>query len=284
MRQCRLSFAFCALITTTSIFSDTTTAADTLASLFPAMGENDLHTLVSEKQVTRHYFENVTPNWLPSTELRAELSEDISQIRTTIGVETVYLITPEAIGWRPATDFREDTFRRTVLDTLLSISTIKDIEYYSVTRDRVRTLFTESYRIDDPENMLRLPDPVAGEMPAELAVYAFQRDTTFGKQVNRIVYRQIAAEVSLSMTNLTPLRYGFIRVAGKEQMQIHLHLTPLEQALVFYGCVVVRVPRLFGLVRSSTESFYNRIHALYSWFVHELAEKASAIRRTDGEG
>ncbi|HOV37432.1 MAG TPA: hypothetical protein PLG79_01825 [Spirochaetales bacterium] len=258
---------------TSTLFGEPSVGTTTLQDLFPGLSGEELTRLTTEKEITRYYFEPVPPKWLPKSGLSLRIAEDMTKIETVIGVESIHFLPYSEIGIYPGEGGDADPFLLKIYNVLRSVSTMKGLQYYSVTRGRMHTLFAESYAIAGPDNQTRIPDPLVETIPEESVVYVFQEDLTFGKNITRWVYRWEKEEFSVSSTNLTPMKYGILTMADPEQMQTHLLIQPMRDGISFYGCAVVKSIRFLGLEKRSKESLYNRIKAIYSWFEKEISEE-----------
>jgi hypothetical protein len=147
---------------------------------------------------------------------------------------------------------------------------MQGLQYYSVTRDRMRTLFAQSYVVTDPESLHRVPDPLVAEIPPYNKQYIFQEDLTFGKNVYSAGYLSRNEGFVLEYRNLTQMRYYFIPMVKPQDSLTVIMVIPLGEDLLFYGVMAAHAVSLFGLERSREESFYNRLNALYGWYVREV--------------
>lgn len=257
---------------------DIFSAAAKVSELIPAMSDAELEELILQGETTRYYFENVLPLWLPEGPLKGDIEESIAALKTVIGVETVLLLPLKEAGVPHEVDPKSEEFLRRIYNILRSVSTLKGIEYYSASREKMRTLFARSYVIPSPEEEERLEDPllsVSQEIPSKNTIYAFQEDLTFGENVYSLTYRFGKNDIALTMTNFKELRYGIFKMVEPKNMKTHLLIHPLEDYLLFYGACTVETLRFLGLERSKKESFYNRIQALYGWFFVSLRENFS---------
>lgn len=240
---------------------------------FPALSPTEVAQLQKEGEITRYFFESSPLQWLPREGLAIQIAAEASRIETVIGVESIHLLSLQQLR-TPGIVFPETgELKQRVYNVLRSVSTMKGVQYYSVTRGKIRTLFEESYAVASAEQPERIPDPVVKEIPASSSLTVFQEDTTFGQNYSRWIYKYADDEISISITNLTPLKYSFFKMVDPEQMQIHLLVRPMEEGISFYGCAVVKSAKFLGLEKSSKESFYNRIKAIYTWFRDQLTRE-----------
>ncbi len=149
---------------------------------------------------------------------------------------------------------------------------MEGLEYYSASRERMRIFYEESYVVDGPERRNRISDPFVTEVPREDRIYAFQKDSSFGENVQKIDYLRSDGEILLSMENTTTMVYKFVPLVTPGNLKTFILIRPDsdEGVIEFYGNLGIRVPALFGLQERARDSFYNRVVALYGWFVREL--------------
>jgi hypothetical protein len=159
---------------------------------------------------------------------------------------------------------------------LRAVSTMEGIQYYSVTRDRMRTLFAESYAVDAPDTQKRIPDPLVDRIPAYSKRYMFQKDLTFGENLYEAEYIALKEGFVLKSRNLTEMKYYFLPMVKPQESLTVIMVLPQGQRILFYAVMAAHTPTFFGLERSREESFYNRLNALYQWFVRELTRKLGA--------
>lgn len=236
--------------------------AGAVAEQIPSLSVEERALLADEGEVTHLYTAPNEPQLVPAFQSR--IIEDLRRIEPRLGVEVLF-VAPAPDGSRAGPE---------VFTTLQSISTMEGIEYYSQSRGYMRTLFHESYVIDDPESRKRVSDPVSEVVPRFDRLYVFQRDSSFGKNVLQLDYEVDGETILLTMTNLTRMLYqGFIPAVGPGELVFHIIVQPIGDDLLFYGHSAAKAPSLFGLEDRIQLSFYNRIVALYNWYVDELARR-----------
>jgi len=261
-----LTFFGLILLPAASGAEDLISAVDRVNSLIPGFGIEESAELYNQRKVSRFYFDGPYTEYLPSSPFSGVISEDLENIGPNIGVETIYLL--HAPGLAPA----EDDIH-TIYNVLRRVSSLKGIEYYSASRERMRTFFKEFYAIDNPEDRNRIPDPVTRDVPSESSVFAFQEDLTFGKSLSHILYRAGGPWITITISNLSVLRYMLIPLIRENNMQMHIVIRVMEDYVLFYGNCAVRTYDLFGLVEKKKESFSNRIEAMFRWFSSEFEKK-----------
>jgi hypothetical protein len=246
--------------------ADTVEAVGKIAELSPLLPPEAQSELYHTGKTTRFYFTPAdSTRYLPESAFSAAITENLTELAPNIGVETLYLF--EAPGISPA---QKDMLG--IYNLLRKLSTVKGIEYYSASRERMRTFFREFYTIEGPEQTVAVPDRLVASIPDEDVLYAFQEDLTFGKNISRLRYRYERPFIALSIVNLGKMRYALIPLIQEEGMQMHLIIYVLDGFIMFYGNCGVSTIEFFGLVHKKKESFSNRIEAMYRWFRGQYEE------------
>lgn len=234
----------------------------TVRQVFPELSAEQLTTLKKDGELTRYYFKGGIPRFLFNTPYSQQLVSDIKKLDINIGVESVYFFKMD-----------KNISLLDIYNTLLSISSMKGIDYYSQTRKKFRTLYSDSHVITGKTNTAPLPDPKVIELQKFKQIYIEQTDTTFGKNIYKTTYRTDGNVLWVEMTNETPMYFSFIRMVDKENISIDLLIKKTDNGLIFYGSTNAKTFSFFGIERKNKESFYNRTKALYKWFVHQIESK-----------
>ena len=121
-----------------------------------------------------------------------------------------------AVYRNEAGNFDSPESRLRIYNILRSLSTMKGIQYYSASRERMRTLFAESYVVEGPDGEKRLPDPVADEIPVYSRLYALQEDLTFGENIYLMEFHYSGETFLLDSTNLTTMNYFFLPMVNRK--------------------------------------------------------------------
>ncbi len=183
-----------------------------------------------------------------------------------LGIEALFVVP----GTSPDT-WRDN--RLEIYNTLRSPSTMAGIEYYSASRGRMRVFYLESHAVAGPESRERVPDPVLGSIPAQDTTWIFQRDSSFGRNIQQVTLSASEDGILMEIENLTRMYYNMVPIVGPGQLKTVILVFPGEDGLSFYGNLGVRVPSAFGFEERVRDSFSNRTIALYRWFEAELAQR-----------
>ena len=158
-------------------------------------------TLYSEGEISRYFYDKDKPEYLFKTIFSDELLNGLSTLDISIGVESLYYLKYSNIV------YSNNVTPISIYNTLLSIETMKGIEYYSQTRKKMRTLFTESREIISPDDLKPVPDPVIKTIPQILNRYLLQTDKTFGENIYETVYKYEGSAIWVNMINTTKMKY-----------------------------------------------------------------------------
>jgi len=237
-----------------------------LSRILPDLDADEIDELTSEGELSLPY--GLEPGSLPSVRFAPafgpEIMADIVVIDPKIGVEVLFLIDA------PAGITGIDT---KLLATMQSITTMEGIEYYSASRDRMRTLFYESYVVGDADGNERRPDPRPTVLPETDQIYIYQHDSSFGRNVLELTYTVSQDAIRLRMRNLTRMLYrGIIPAVGPEELGLNLVVYPLGDKVLFYGNSAANPVSLLGMEARVQRSFYNRLVALYQWFLTQTSD------------
>jgi hypothetical protein len=198
----------------------------------------------------------------PDLPIKGQYTKEIENLKPTLGVE--YLLSTELTS-RGSED---GTTQLCIYNALRSISTLKGVEYYSASRERMRVFFQDAYVIDHPETRERQEDPLVTEIPDASTIFAFLRDSSLGNYIAVADYIHNDGYFGMSITNWSVLRKFWIPMVQPNRLKSLILLFPCEGKLYFYGLSYVRTFALFS--RQAREaSFYNRLVALLNWFQNE---------------
>ncbi|MBN1412088.1 MAG: hypothetical protein JW969_14690 [Spirochaetales bacterium] len=223
--------------------------------------EDTLRQLQAKEELNRTAINDSSLTLIPDIDEKKEIIKDVAELNPVIISEVLLLHHHPVLrvgAMPPVTK---------IYRTLLEISTLKGIEYYSASREQMRTFFYDAYVVDSPDSRERLPDPVFTSNRTNKEVYAFVKDSSFGDYVCSIRYRFTAEIVNMKITNATTVWVFFIPVVEPDYLRSYLYIIPGNKSILFYGFSCVKIKDLFGLVQSKQASIYNRVKALYNWFI-----------------
>ncbi len=222
-----------------------------------------------ERGINRFFTSEDTAQLTPASPISSTLIDKANAIDYAVGIESLYFIPRENLAPRLLELPREE-FLLSLYNTLRSVSSLEGIEYYSASRERMRTLFAETWVIEGPEDHSRLPDPTVERIPRKDTIYIHQKDLTFGNNVSRVVYRHERDALSMSISNETTMRYMIFPLVKEGNMSMQMLILPVEEGIIFYGLSSIDVLDLKVFYKKMRSSFTNRLIALKDWFLAEV--------------
>jgi hypothetical protein len=244
-----------------------------LESLLP---EDLAKQLIQSGAVTRERFDTVTLGMVPRHEALGRLLDAIHKgVDPNITVESLRLYKkPSSGGWTASE-------RTELFNGILSLSTLKGIEYFSKSRNRMRILYETSSVIDGPETKKPLADPVYGNPPAELNVFVRLKDSTFGDNVYKFTYYSSESSFIVSQENITAVSYGPVPLVDKNKFRSVVAVFDCGPYLLVYAASLARASMVPGMKQRAGESISNKAAAVLSWFYQKadgVFGKAGAAR------
>ena len=251
-------------------------AAETAGKL-PSLDELLLHmdsgtkaVLMDKKEAVVFHDGSLVPEVLPVSGFTEPIRQEISDGGLTLGMEGLYLLSGLPPGYRNSPS-RERTLK--IYNILRSVSTLRGLEYYSETSNKMKTLFEESWAIDDFESKQKISDPLVSELQPFDSISIYQKDNRFSKNQYTMSFRNEEVNLSTSIVNHTPLKVsGIIKLVDPENMQIHITIMPYQEGLAVYVMMAAATDTRSFRSRAQ-QSFANRAIALKNWFEQRLDEE-----------
>jgi len=259
IRQFLLSFLALCLLPVVGAFSLT------LEDLLPEATANQL---VQEGTLSREKFDTTTLNMVPRY---AALQRTIETLRK--GLDPNLAVESLRLYKKPAGDNWSAVERLTLYNGILSLSTLKGLEYYSKSRDRMRILYEASAVIDGPDTKKNLPDPVYRMPPIQLDLHARLKDSTFGDNIYKFTYYSYEFAFIVTQENLTTISYGIIPLVDKNKLRSVIAVFDAGPYLLVYAASLAKASMIPGMKQRAGESINNKAAAMLAWFFQK-ADKA----------
>ncbi|MDR3145432.1 MAG: hypothetical protein LBU21_04075 [Treponema sp.] len=227
--------------------------------------------VLREGVVTRVQQREIRPELAPRHDFtRALVDETIQRLDANILVESLSLYRKsagtsaggagtEAHAW-------SETERRALYNQALALSSLTGIQYFSTSRNRMRTFYEISTVIDGPDTGNPLEDPVYALPPAELVLYARQKDLTFGENIYRYTYYARPEALIFVQENITAMNVGIIPAVGKNRLRSAVAVIDAGPYLIIYAVSMARAASVPGMNRRVGASFSTRAEAILKWF------------------
>jgi hypothetical protein len=201
---------------------------------------------------------------LPRHDYTRRLLEDMAEgLEATFTVESLFLYAKPrgaaAGAWSEAE-------RTALYNGVLALSSLAGIQYFSTSRNTMRTFYETSAVIDGPETKKKLEDPFYAVPPEKLTVYANQKDLTFGDNIYQYDYYARPDALFFVQENYTPLWAGIIPAVGKQKLRSAVAVIDAGEYLLVYILSMAQTASIPGMNRRVGNSFSTRAEALLKWF------------------
>ncbi len=240
-------------------------AEDPLSRYFPAAS---LDKLRAGKTLEASIPSDYRLSLVPALATRDQIAAEVRSRQPTIGMEMARII-----GGLPRQMDTKDGWLL-LYNVLHAVSTMKGIQYYSVTRGNTQVLFTDSYVIDSAAAKNRVQDPVAGDIPPDDVIYTFQEDNTFGKNVYQESYSYRGDHILVKIENLTTIMFLFVPIIAARNLVSEVALIPDGNEVAFYGVSYLSTGLPLGDRHSREQSLKNRLEAMANWLAARLGGAA----------
>ncbi len=226
----------------------------------PELDQDIFNELINNGMVNRVYYkqDNVQLTLCPDTELGRQLINSwVSEDKPVYVSESLFYIK------KPEGSTGNDI--DLISGILRSVSSMEGIKYYSNSAGGIKTLYLQSYTVDNPYDKNRIPDQTDGSADNR-TIYAFQEDHSFGINIYRIDYRQLDNEISMVMKNENPVKFAFITAVKKNNLVMSLQIIDKGSYLITYILAQMKFPALSIFESKMNNSLNARITALQNWF------------------
>jgi hypothetical protein len=202
---------------------------------------------------------DVTPLLMPAVEASADIRGELAGFHPAVSVEILRLFHDAPM------DLGAPQGILSLFNIMASVSTMKGITYWSASRNKTWTLFTESYAIESPDKPVRIPDRVFRYPLVDSMIYSFQEDTSFGKNTYQTLLSRKTDCIWSRTENMGPITYLFVRIIPERGLINHTLLIPMKNGLLFYGIALLKTSFSMGDPASRAESLKNRVIAMSDW-------------------
>jgi hypothetical protein len=235
--------------------------------LLSGLSADDRTAFAAAGELVYRHDGDFVPALLPGTgsarqRLAASISEDHREHGNNYALEVLMALDlpPDLAGELPGADIDLHIY-----NVLHRISTLAGLEYFSASRGRMREFYLTS-SVVAADGTGTLPDPRFTDLRDEYRFVIRQEDASFGNNT----YEVVTTPESISIRNISPMTYNFIRIADPGDLELQMRVIRDGDRLLFYAFSSLRAPRIFGIRNKLSNSFYNRITALYTWFADQL--------------
>ena len=220
-------------------------------------------------------FRNPQPRLLPQSEVLTRLVQELNRdLNPNIMVETLQIYTKPQGAEKPAWSEEE---KAALYNSVLALSSLTGIEYFSVSRGAMRILYEISTVIDSPTGRKPIPDPAFASPQEELTIFARQKDLTFGDNIYQYDYYSTDGAIIFIQQNLTSLNAGIIPAIGRNRLRSVVAVIDAGDYLLVYAGSMASATLFPGMSDRVGASFANRAEAILNWFSRQ-ADEAFSLR------
>ena len=189
----------------------------------------------------------------------------------TLGLST-FIEYPES--WKNMS-FEEKKLR--IINTFLSISTIKGITYISHTAgEKPKVLFSDAYTLVDKDSKKEAYDVEFSYAPTsyKYQVAAYLKDSIFGGNKYLVDYDISESEIFMTITNYTDLKFLFYKAVAKGELNMCVDAVMTKEGIAIFALATVfgqesSIQTPFGSIHLPS-AFMKRITSLKNWFIQEI--------------
>lgn len=237
-----------------------------LKDLFP---ESIADELLKTGRIQRSFYgeSNVKLELCPSTDLcRSAASAWNKQNEPVFIVESLYLLKKTQVGVQAGGEIGK------ISSVLRNLSTMQGIQYYSNSRKRWETLYTEVYTVNNPDERTKIADPTDKKADG-LVSYVYQKDRSLSGCVYKFSYFEQAAQTSFRAENTEKIIYKGFNILKPEAMLLCLNAVETEEHIVFYITVRADAAKIPLVSERLAKSYGSRADAIYNWCVSKYSEE-----------
>ena len=164
-----------------------------------------------------------------------------------------------------------------IINTLLSISTIKGITYISYSAgEKPKVLFSDAYTLTSEKKGKKAYDVEFEYAPEkyEYEIAAYLKDNIFGGNNYKIKYDIKGNEIFMTITNLSKLKFLFYTAVKEEELNLCVDVLMTDEGIAIFGMATIMDAEEY-IETPITDvhlpsAFTRRITSLKDWFIKEI--------------
>jgi len=238
-------------------------------------GAEQASALLSGKKPLLAQFKDPQVRLAPTNYILKEILGKLqNELKPSVMVETLCIYEKPPGAEKPKMSAAEEAG---LFNEVLALSTLAGIQYFSASRGVMRTFYESSSVIDGPVSKKPIPDPVYSRPPAELTIYARQKDLTFGDNTYQYNFYYSPGSLIFIQQNLSSLTAGIIPAVGKNKLRSVVAVLDAEDYLLVYAVSMAKAASLPGMNDRVGNSFSNRVEAIVHWFSDQAGKAFNKI-------
>jgi len=246
---------------------ETAAAENTALSLESLFSSDTVLQLVKTGRMQRSFYgkKNVKLELFPDTQAGRDTAANWDGKKEPVFiVESLYLI--------PVTDEKTTADINDISLVLRSFSKMTGMRYYSNSRKRYETLYTDVHCVNNPEEKKSVPDPLDVSADA-LVSYVYQKDRSLSGCVYRFSFFQTQNEIGARAVNTDEVQYKGFSILKPEHLVLNVHAVQTKEGIVFYILVRADAAKIPLVSEKLAKSYGSRADAIYEWCVSLLKKE-----------
>lgn len=220
---------------------------------------------------------SVYDNYVPSiafdgTKAKEKAIED-SKLDSTL-VSGIATFVPYPESWE---DLSYGEKKLQIINTLLSISTIKGITYISYSAgEQPKVLFSDAYTLTSEKKGKKAYDVVFSYAPETYSytLASYLKDNIFGGNTYTIDYEIDGDEIFMTITNVSKLKFLFFTAVKEGELDLSVDCLMTDEGIAIFGLATVRDAEEYVETPLTDvhlpSAFTRRITSLKDWFIEEI--------------
>ena len=164
-----------------------------------------------------------------------------------------------------------------IINTLLSISTIKGITYISYSAgEKPKTLFSDAYTLTSVKKGKKAYDVTFSYAPVTYSydIAAYLKDNIFGGNTYTVNYDISENEIFMTITNVSKLKFLFFTAVEEGELDLCVDVLMTKEGIAIFGLATVRDADEYVETPVTDvhlpSAFTRRISSLKDWFIEEI--------------
>lgn len=218
------------------------------------------------------YGDDVKALAFDSTKGKAKAEEDEGGEKVLVSGISAFVPYPDS--WSDM-DYSERKLE--IINTLLSISTIKGITYISYSAgEKAKTLFSDAYTLTAAKKGKKAYDAEFIYAPDTYSyeIAAYLKDNIFGGNTYTVNYEISGDEIFMTVTNVSKLKFLFFTAVDEGELDLSVDVLMTEEGIAVFGLATVRNADEYVKTPVTDvhlpSAFTRRITSLKDWFVEEI--------------
>lgn len=158
-----------------------------------------------------------------------------------------------------------------------SIHSMEGLEYWSASRNKMRTLYAEAHRVESEQDRAVVADPsgVSDLPPGDSWHFsAYLKDLTFGANVFSYEVEIGESSLTLASENRTTLKYLLLPLVGPGGLKTRISVIPCVEGILIHFLSTVEAAEIAA--KRVFESAGNKSLAVLGWFARRASDTGLA--------